>query len=91
MICSTGSMEGRTCAGGVTQTISATGEIYSTNMVEAETVRHCEPIFWCMISYNEMRSRLGETFHASQIYTTIDGFTDPGTADRYVEFLLVVL
>ena len=56
---------------------------------EAEPVMYYEPAFWCSISYYEMNTRVGETFHASQSSITVDGFTDPSNADRYtLRFLL---
>ena len=51
--------------------------------LEAEPVMYCEPAFWCSISYYELATRVGETFHASQPSITVDGFTDPSQGDRY--------
>jgi hypothetical protein len=51
--------------------------------VETEPVMYYEPAFWCSISYYELNTRVGETFHASQSSITVDGFTDPSNADRY--------
>ena len=51
--------------------------------VETEPVLYHEPAFWCSISYYELNTRVGETFHASQSSITVDGFTDPSNADRY--------
>ena len=52
---------------------------------ESEPVMYYEPAFWCSISYYELNHRVGETFHASQSSITVDGFTDPSNADRWVE------
>ena len=56
--------------------------------VDAEPVLYCEPAFWCSISYYELNTRVGETFHASQQSITVDGFTDPSNADRFCLGLL---
>lgn len=58
------------------------GNNTDTHMPDAEPVMYCEPAFWCTISYYELNTRVGETFHGSQPSITVDGFTDPGTADR---------
>jgi len=88
----TGSMErgtpSPTGSGGGPQSLSTNGGTNSTNMVEAEPVMYCEPAFWCAISYYEMQTRVGETFHASQPSITVDGFTDPSNADRFCLGLL---
>lgn len=51
--------------------------------VDAQPVMYCEPAFWCSISYYELNTRVGETFHASQPSITVDGFTDPSNSERY--------
>ncbi|KAJ8978190.1 hypothetical protein NQ317_007993 [Molorchus minor] len=51
--------------------------------VDAQPVLYCEPAFWCSISYYELNTRVGETFHASQPSITVDGFTDPSNSERY--------
>lgn len=50
--------------------------------VDAQPVMYCEPAFWCSISYYELNTRVGETFHASQPSVTVDGFTDPSNSER---------
>lgn len=52
--------------------------------VDAQPVMYCEPAFWCSISYYELNTRVGETFHASQPSITVDGFTDPSNSERYI-------
>ena len=48
-----------------------------------EQVPFDEPHEWCLISYYEMSTRVGEQFHASQPQVIIDGFTDPSNAERF--------
>lgn len=46
-------------------------------------VQCTEPAFWCSISYYEMNTRVGESYHACKPSLTVDGFTDPSGLDRF--------
>lgn len=41
--------------------------------------------YWCSISYYEMKQRVGEMFHVAATVNsvTIDGYTDPSSAQRF--------
>lgn len=56
--------------------------------LDTQPVTYTEPQFWCSISYYELNSRVGETFHASQPSLTVDGFVDPSNSDRFCLGLL---
>ena len=36
--------------------------------LELEPVMYCEPTYWCSVSYYEMNTRVGENYHASQVW-----------------------
>ncbi|KAI1280797.1 Mothers against decapentaplegic -like protein 3 [Halotydeus destructor] len=66
-----------------------TGVIASPSpSVDVQPVNYTEPAFWCSISYYELNTRVGETFHASQPSLTVDGFTDPSSSERFCLGLL---
>jgi hypothetical protein len=52
-------------------------------IANGEQVPFEEPHEWCLISYYEMSTRVGEQFHATQPQVIIDGFTDPSNAERF--------
>lgn len=49
--------------------------ISASPVLDTQPVMYCEPLFWCSISYYELNTRVGETFHASQPSISVDGFT----------------
>jgi hypothetical protein len=56
---------------------ACTGDLIPAQIIE-------QP-YWCSISYYEMKQRVGEMFHvASNVHAvTIDGYTDPSSAQRF--------
>ena len=56
--------------------------------IDYQAVTYCEPAYWCSVSYYEMKNRVGEVFNAAKPSLTIDGFTDPSSADRFCLGLL---
>jgi hypothetical protein len=53
------------------------------SITNGEQVPFEEPHEWCVISYYEMSTRVGEQFHATQPQVIIDGLTDPSNAERF--------
>ena len=53
------------------------------SILNGEQVPFEEPHEWCVISYYEMSTRVGEQFHATQPQVIIDGFTNPSNAERF--------
>ena len=51
--------------------------------LDVHLVNYTEPAFWCSLSYYELNTRVGETYQASQPSLTVDGFTDPSSAERF--------
>ena len=53
-----------------------------------DAVLYEEPESWCSIMYNELRTRVGDTFHCTRPVVTVDGYTDPSSSDRFCLGLL---
>ncbi|XP_012561976.1 mothers against decapentaplegic homolog 3 isoform X1 [Hydra vulgaris] len=53
-----------------------------------DPVLYEEPEAWCAIAYNELRTRVGDTFHSTKPVLTVDGYTDPSSQDRFCLGLL---
>lgn len=51
--------------------------------METDSIPYAEPQIWCNIVYYEHKSRVGESFHATYPSLTVDGFTDPSSAERF--------
>ena len=62
--------------------------LFVLSLLDAQPVQYTEPTYWCQISYYEMNTRVGEIFNAATPSLTVDGFTDPSSADRFCLGLL---
>jgi hypothetical protein len=47
------------------------------------SIDYVVPEFWCTVSYHELNQSVGQPFHASQPYLTVDGYVDPSNANRF--------
>ena len=60
----------------------------ASGSIDYQAVTYTEPAYWCSVNYYEMKNRVGEVFSASKPSLTVDGFTDPSSADRFCLGLL---
>eukprot|EP00794_Sanderia_malayensis_P019457 gene19457-21380_t len=81
------SVGGQSSSGILNDTVGPNIDITSTQ-VDAQLISYEEPQAWCYISYYEMSTRVGETFHATKPVLSVDGYTNPCSADRFCLGLL---
>lgn len=63
-------------------------QLEQTAPPDYQPVTYCEPAYWCSVNYYEMKNRVGEVFNSMKPSLTMDGFTDPSSADRFCLGLL---
>ncbi|XP_065841652.1 mothers against decapentaplegic homolog 3-like [Oscarella lobularis] len=83
---SVASSAGETCPSPITSAPAQSPTL--ADPADCEPIPYKEPKNWCSVAYYEMQNRVGETFHAVLPTLTIDGFTDPSSADRFCLGLL---
>ncbi|XP_013401446.2 mothers against decapentaplegic homolog 1 [Lingula anatina] len=62
------------------QELSCLMDMSDDSSQDVQAVSYQEPSdSWCKIVYFELNSRVGESFHASNMHVYVDGFTDPNS------------
>jgi hypothetical protein len=52
-------------------------------LIDTKEVPFSDDKFWCSITYHEYDQRIGDKYHSSSLFVSVDGFTQPMCNDRF--------
>ncbi|PAA46017.1 hypothetical protein BOX15_Mlig017485g3, partial [Macrostomum lignano] len=64
------------------------GQVQQQPQQPLYSVHYTEPEHWCSVHYYELAARVGDAYHASSQFITVDGGTDPSGRNRFCLGLL---